>query len=283
MRRAAMRVRAMGRRAKPYTRAGKTRVAAVAKQVLKRFSTSNLSKSKNIRKKSYSFSGAPKFSSSVGGSVTISHRECVGTVSSMAQNNAGYKTFHPAVLGSSPGESLVNGLVLYPTNVKVFPWLASIAGRFEQYQWKHIEIQFVTALADSGTTATANLGNLMAFVEYEPNKKTMPGWAADNTFGKSNNFMNQFGCMSTKPSQGFQLGVQSHGNPFELKWTTNTPDAQEEQVDNDPRFLADGRLFIACDNCPTGNSAGGDPASLVGITLGYLYVNYSIELVKPQV
>jgi hypothetical protein len=92
--------------------------------------------------------------------------------------------------------------------------------------------------------------------------------------------------MSTKPSQGFQLGVQSHGNPFELKWTTNVPSEQEEQADNDPRFLADGRLFIATDNCPSANAPiapQGQQQSLVGVTLGYLYVNYSIELVKPQV
>ena len=231
-------------------------LAAVAKRMTSR------SSSRGRKSKRFSVAGVPRFQSGSGGVVTISHRECVG---SLSITNAIVpapaigtiaEPFSQIILTSAAGvDNMAQGLVIRPTLGSMFPWLSTIASRFEQYKWKHINIQFVSSVAD-GSTANINLGNLMSYVEYDA-ANLVPAASA-------NVYMNQFGATTAKPSSSFKMGVQARGNPFTLKWT-------QQDAAADPRFAADGRLFFAQDRCPN------------GVSVGYLWVEYSIELHKPQV
>jgi hypothetical protein len=117
-----------------------------------------------------------------------------------------------------------------------------------------LNVQFITASGD-GTTSALAQGNVMAYVEYNPVTANNP---LDSTA-----FLNQYGAVACKPSQSFQMGVQARGNPFELKWTAEGA--------TDPRFATDGSIYVATE--------GVAKASVIG----YLYLDYEIELHKPQV
>lgn len=267
---------------------------AVAAAVVRYMGRSAARATRSVKKRSFAFNGVPSMRSTQGAFV-VTHRECVGPMSTPALNvdatlgvtNAQLGTggANPAVTGVTPvpyqavvdganarpviGSLRVNGnntaealggYLIYPTNASLFPWLASIATKFEQYKWRHINVQYVSSIAD-GTTVL-NLGNIMSYIDYDPNQNVAPA-----TVGQ---FMNQAGAVTSKPTQSFQMGVQSSHNPFELKWTRQAA-AGAVVAAADPRMYADGRLYISGDNLPLNTS------------VGYLWIEYSIELYKPQV
>ena len=203
---------------------------------------------RGIRKQTMAISSLPKMVSTSGGFV-IKHRECLGLVKSAVDNDIMY---HPCVSIGGANFGTI-GMRLYPTNADAFPWLSTIATRFEQYKWRKVNVQFITATGD-GTTAQLGQGNVMAYIEYNPT-------TANNPLN-SRDFMNNYGACAVKPSQSFQMGVEARGNPFELKWTT---------AGGDQRFSADGTLYLATE--------GVTPST----PMGYLYIDYEIELHKPQV
>jgi len=207
------------------------------------------SSTRGIRKTSMAISSLPKMTSQSGGFV-VKHRECLGVVTS--SGFTGYRAI--ATIGAA-GNMDTTGLRLYPTNADAFPWLSTIATRFEQYRWRKVNIQFITASSD-GTTADLAQGNVMAYIEYNPTTALKPLLSRD--------FLNNYGACAVKPSQSFQMGVEARGNPFELKWTA-TAGVQ------DPRFSADASLYMATEGVATTQA------------IGYLYVDYEIELHKPQV
>jgi len=211
------------------------------------------SATRGMRKQTLAISSLPKMTSSSGGFV-IKHRECIGLVKSSSVDTA-YRPCQP--IGSSLFDTI--GMRLFPTNADAFPWLSTIASRFEQYRWRKVNVQFITASGD-GTTAQTGQGNVMAYIEYNP-------VTANNPIN-SRDFMNNYGAVACKPSQSFQMGVEARGNPFELKWTTPPAAGAAAQ---DQRFFADGSLYLASEGVT------------VSTPMGYLYIDYEIELHKPQV
>lgn len=206
---------------------------------------------KSLRKTSFAISTLPKMASTSGAFV-LSHRECVGALTSaIAAGGAPIGGYLPVTIAGAAWPA--GGLDIYPANATLFPWLSTIAARFEQYKWRKVNVQFITASGD-GTTAALAQGNVMAYIEYNPITPAAPL--------TSQQFLNNFGAVATKPSQSFQMGVQAQGNPFELKWT---------EAGGDIRFSADGSLYMATEGLP------------VGQVFGYLYLDYTIELHKPQV
>ena len=205
---------------------------------------------RGMRKQSMAISSLPKMVSTSGGFV-VKHRECLGVVKS---SNAG-TGYLPIQNVGALGLMASTGLRLYPTNADAFPWLSQIAVRFEQYRWRKVNVQYITAASD-GTTANLAQGNVMAYIEYNPTTVIAPGLSRD--------FLNNYGACAVKPSQSFQMGVEARGNPFELKWTSTASP-------QDPRFSADGALYIATEGVASNQA------------IGYLYVDYEIELHKPQV
>lgn len=166
---------------------------------------------KSLRRTSFAISTLPKMVSTSGGFL-LSHRECVGALTSGA--NAGtVGGYLPVLIGGAAWPA--GGLDIYPTSASLFPWLSTIAIRFEQYKWRKLNVQFITASGD-GTSATLAQGNVMSYIEYNPTSPSAPT--------TSQNFLNNYGAVSTKPSQSFQMGVQAQGNPFELKWTVAAGD-----------------------------------------------------------
>jgi len=203
---------------------------------------------RGLRKQTMTISSLPKMVSQSGGFI-VKHRECIGVVTTNA--NAGYQ----AIVNIGNANMATTGLRLYPTNGDAFPWLSTIAVRFEQYRWRKVNVQYITASSD-GTTQDLSQGNIMAYMEYNPTTVNKPLTSRD--------FLNNYGACAVKPSQSFQMGVEARGNPFELKWTA-TAGAQ------DPRFSADAALYVATEGVA------------VGQAIGYLYMDYEIELHKPQV
>ena len=203
---------------------------------------------RGLRKQTMAISSLPKMVSQSGGFV-VKHRECIGVVTTSA--NAGYQ----AIVNIGNANMGTTGLRLYPTNGDAFPWLSTIAVRFEQYRWRKVNVQYITASSD-GTTQDLAQGNIMAYMEYNPTTANKPASSRD--------FLNNYGACAVKPSQSFQMGVEARGNPFELKWTA-TAGAQ------DPRFSADAALYVATEGVA------------VAQAIGYLYMDYEIELHKPQV
>jgi len=213
---------------------------------------------RGMRKQTMAISTLPKMTSQSGGFV-IKHRECLGLLTT-----ANATTYAGVLLGGAITTNFNTiGMRLHPSNAEAFPWLSEIASRFEQYRWRKVNVQFITASGD-GTTAALGQGNVMAYIEYNPTTVICPGTARD--------FLNNYGACAVKPSQSFQMGVQARGNPFELKWTQTTTVANAGLSGyQDPRFSTDGSLYVCAEGVP------------VNSPVGYLYIDYEIELHKPQV
>lgn len=213
---------------------------------------------RGMRKQTMAISSLPKMTSQSGGFI-IKHRECLGLITTAADSLYG----GVVLSGAATTNFNTIGMRLHPSNSEAFPWLSEIAARFEQYRWRKVTVQFITASGD-GTTAALAQGNIMAYIEYNPTTAIKPGTARD--------FLNNYGACAVKPSQSFQMGVQARGNPFELKWTQTTPQSNAGQAGfQDPRFSTDGSLYVCAEGVP------------VNQPVGYLYIDYEIELHKPQV
>jgi len=155
-----------------------------------------------------------------------------------------------------------NAFVINPANVSLFPWLSTIAQRFEQWKPMGIILEFKSLYSDAvvSTAATASLGAVIMATEYN---------VLANRFNSKIQMENTQFVTSNKPSLSFLHPIecmpsQSPNFPLYVR------PASGFAVSGDDRLYDLGLFQLATQGLQ------GD-----GIDIGELWITYDIELYKP--
>lgn len=173
--------------------------------------------------------------------VVISHREYIGEL-------------------STPGAVFtVASYNINPGNPTIFPWLSSIAANYQQYRFKGIIFEFLSASADALNSTNTALGTVIMATNYNISR---PNFASKLEMEQS-----EFACRC-KPSESVIHPIECNPEETPLKHLY----IRSGPVDGtqDLKFYDLANFQIA---------TVGQQASSV---IGELWVSYEVELLKPR-
>lgn len=180
-------------------------------------------------------------------STVITHREYITDIKSGATLSGASTTFD------------IQKFPLQPGDASTFPWLASIAANYEEYDIQGMVFAYVATSGESVASTNTALGTVILATEYDPtkpdfaNKQAMENYSFATSSKPSSNQLHAVECAKVRTPVK-QLYIR-HG-------TT---------VGNDIRWSDFGNFYIATVGCPA-----------VGTTLGELWVTYKVKLIKPR-
>lgn len=172
--------------------------------------------------------------------ITVRHREFVCSLNGTANFNV--QRFFP----------------LQPADSITFPWLSTLATRFQQYKFKGLVFHYIptSGMAISGTNSA--LGAVMMQTSYRANEDP-PSSKAE--------MMNEYWACEASPHESFchPIECDPKENPFSIHYTRTKP-----VPNSDSLLMYDlGVLFVATQGQQGTN------------ILGDLWVTYEVELSKP--
>lgn len=180
----------------------------------------------------------PTFASSSG--VTIAHREYIADLS-------GSTAFTLQSFAINPGQSTL------------FPWLAQVAGNFEEYQLLGMIVEFKSTSADALNSTNTALGAVIMATQYDD---------YDSLFNSKLSMENYEYSTSCKPSESMLHPIECDPRQNVLKnmfIRTGLP-----SVGSDLRFSDVGNFQVA--------TVGMQAAAVIG----ELWVTYHVRLLKPR-
>jgi len=163
------------------------------------------------------------------------------------------------VIPASP-ETFVNNLIqVNPGLRSVFPWLSSIAGNYQEYQFIGCVFEFRSTCSDSATTLP--LGSIIMASNYD---------VSDPMYPDKRHMENSQFCVSGKPSLGLihPIECDPHLSFSPIKYVRSA--ALDAGLDH--KLFDHVNLMVATEGLPalaTGN-------------IGELWVSYEIALYKPN-
>jgi hypothetical protein len=171
---------------------------------------------------------------------------------------------------TTPGATFtVSSYVLNPANASTFPWLSTIATKFEKYQFHTLSFRFVSTSADAVGSTTTSLGSVLLNTDYD---------VLDANFASQTAMEDYGGCAEGKPASDLVHKIDCVGKQGGSKPTS-----------------FDRYTLYSADNTPPypGNSSAHDydvglfQLATVGqqaaCTIGRLYVCYSLRLIRKKV
>lgn len=144
-------------------------------------------------------------------------------------------------------------LSLNPTDVTTFPWLASIAAQFDQWEPNGIVFEFVST--SSEFSATQALGTVIMSTDYDP---------TDLPYSSKAEMENADYACSSKPSSCLLHGIECDPSERPLKVMFSSSPT--------PAFQSLGNFQVATVGC-----------TAAGVKLGELWISYDITLYKKQI
>lgn len=179
-------------------------------------------------------------------STIITHREYITDIVSGALSG-----------GSSAFD--IQKFELNPGVTSTFPWLASIAANYEEYDIMGMVFAYVATSGESVASTNTALGSVILATEYDPtkpafaNKQAMENYSFATSAKPSVNQLHAIECAKVRTPVK-QLYVRSGANTgTDLRWTDF------------------GNFYIATVGCPAATT-----------TLGELWVTYKVKLIKPR-
>jgi len=174
-------------------------------------------------------------------SIVVRHREFVGSVT------------------ASTNFAVQLSLDLNPGNRVLFPWLAGIAVKFQEYRIRGMVFHYIPTSGASVASTNTALGTVMIQTSYR---------SADSVPTTKYELLNEYCSNESVPSEAFCHPVECDPkeNPFNVQYVRSSAIANSED-----KLLYDlGTTNIAVQGCQgtTGN-------------LGDVWVSYEIELRKP--
>jgi len=170
-----------------------------------------------------------------------------------------HKEFVTEVRGNT-SFTVQNSFSINPGNTQLFPWLSSLAAKFQEYRIKGLVFHYVpsSGAISSGSSA---LGTVMMQTSYR---------ASDSQPLSKSEMLNEYWSSESVPSEPFchPIECDPKENPFNVQYvrTKNPPSG-------DSILMYDlGMTHIATSGQQT-----------TGTVLGDLWATYEIELKKPQV
>lgn len=174
----------------------------------------------------------------------VCHREYIGDI----------------LVPADPTAFNLNAYAINPANAALFPWLAPVAARYQQYRFKGLIFEFKTLSSD--ITAGGALGAVIMGTNYDA--------IASNFTSKIQMENTQF-SVSAKPSRS-----QIHAIECDPSQTQNKllycRDDSASVLNSDDRFYDLGIFQIATTGLP----------GTEGQVLGELWCSYDIDLYKPD-
>lgn len=166
-----------------------------------------------------------------------------------------------ATVVSSQSFAVQQSFDINPGNNVLFPWLAGIAARFQEYKVRGMVFHYVPTSGSAVASTNAALGAVMLQTSYR---------ASDSPPTSKVEMLNEYNSNESVPCDAFchPIECDPKENPFNIQYvrTNNTPA-------NEDKLLYDlGTMHLAVQGCQT----SGNP-------IGDLWVTYEIELKKPLV
>jgi len=210
------------------------------------------------------------------GSLTINFREYICDIKGISGRDL-FRTYYinPA-LGFVVGQDITTPPGDISGGTGLFSWLPGVASNFQQFRINKLNCEFVTT---SGNVTTSQaLGTILMGIQYD---------SAEKPFLTQASILNSEGGKSCVPARNMSMYYESD--------KANTAIANLYTVDStkvpaypippnkvstvgtfDPRLFYAGILTVATVGCPTGTVSA-------PTTLGQLWVNYSMTLIRPRV
>jgi len=183
----------------------------------------------------------PEVRNSLDGRFIIRHREYLTDIVTAADS-----TFNNTAFRIQPGIS------------DTFPWLAQVAGAFEQYKMRGMIFEFKSTSADALNSTNTALGTVIMATEYDVSKPE---------FTTKQQMENHQFASSAKQSCSMLHPIECARGTSPLETLCiRTSDTEEDQ-----RFCDFGNFQIA--------TVGQQGAS---VNIGELWVTYELELMKPR-
>lgn len=150
---------------------------------------------------------------------------------------------------------------LQPGDSNTFPWLSTLASKFQQYRVKGMVFHYVptSGFAVSGTNPA--LGSVMMQTSYRSN---------DNGPLSKVEMMNEYWASEASPAESFchPIECSPKENPFSIHYVRTNP----VPASDSPLMYDLGTTYVATSGMPATDNVVGD-----------LWVTYEIELSKPVV
>lgn len=165
-------------------------------------------------------------------------------------------------LGTITGSSAFSISASYPLNPgmsQTFPWLSTIANRFQEYSFKGIVFHYVPTSGDAISSTSAALGSVMMQTSYR---------ATDTPPTSKAEMLNEYWACESVPSEALCHPIECNPkeNPFNVQYVRSRGlGATESQLMYDL-----GVMTIA-----TNGQQSTSP-------IGDLWITYEVELKKPQ-
>ena len=183
----------------------------------------------------------------------IRKREYIGDVYSAAGSANSVSLFNVQRFPIQPGDS------------STFPWLSTIADKFEQYRIEGMLFEFKSLYSDAVVTQNGSIGSIVLATEYN---------AGDTNFLNKQQMENYEFAQSCKPSHSVIHPIECKRSQSVLSELYIRPGAVP--AGQDVKTYDFGDFQIASQGIPLG-SAG------AAVNLGELWVSYQIVLIKPQI
>lgn len=153
------------------------------------------------------------------------------------------------------------GYVINPGNTQLFPWLASIAANYQQYEIMGMVFYFKTTTSDYA--ATGALGTVVMATNYD---------VLENKYLTKVAMENSQYAVSAKPSRSQLHAIECDpGRTSEvIKYVRDS--TSSTSVNQDNRFYDHGKFQIATSGL----------SSTTGTVIGELWVTYDIKFYKPE-
>lgn len=160
-----------------------------------------------------------------------------------------------------------NGIwIINPGNPDTFPWLSSIAGNFEEYQFNSLKFMYRSTAGNAINSTNLALGVVIGTVDYNITHGAFSSKAQQDNFE---------GTVSSKPSANFTVPVLCKkknnvlGRLYVSSETTVAQVTALNTIAQDPRFKHLGGFQI------------GTSGFQAATTVGELWVEYDVSLYKP--
>jgi len=164
------------------------------------------------------------------------------------------------ITSGTPGAFDIAAFPINPGQTVTFPWLASIASLYEEYNIEGMVFEYKSTSGNALNSTNTALGTVILATEYDPTKPA---------FTNKQQMENYFFAQSTPPSQSIMHAVECKSSltPVKQLYTRSTPSVGT----TDLRWSDYGNFYIA--------TVGTQGAST---TVGELWCSYKIKLFKPR-
>lgn len=178
-----------------------------------------------------------------GKSFVIRHREYIGDIFSSA----------------TPGAFNMQSFELNPGVTRTFPWLASLANHFQEYEFQGLVFDYKSTSGDALNSTNTQLGTVAMATLYN---------AGEPDFQDLSEMMNSEYSIEGKSSQSMLAPIECARalNSQTHLYVRSAPTAANQDI----RWFDLGKFFVATQNVQGAS-----------VRLGQLFVTYQVELFKP--